>query len=64
MIYRRYGDAVWERLTPASYAFRASLASGDPLERAAEAALALDEHLDLASELRALFTSTIGEITA
>ena len=64
MIFRRYGDAVWERLSPASYAFRARLAGGDPLERAAEGALALDENLDLAGELRALFTSCTEEITA
>jgi hypothetical protein len=64
MTFRRYGDAVWERLSPASYAFRVCLASGDPLERAAEAALALDENLDLAGELRALFTSCTEETNA
>lgn len=63
MIYRRYGDAVWERLDPAPYAFRAALAGGEPLARAAGAAVAQEEHLDLSAELRTLFTSFVWEIT-
>jgi hypothetical protein len=57
---RRLGDdVVWRTLPPAEHAFRAALAAGLTLQRAAEAALQGGPDFDLAAAIGALFADRL-----
>jgi len=53
-VRRRDDDVLCRVLSAGAFAFRRALAAGEPLERAADAALTADVSLDLGSEIRAL----------